>query len=127
MEAKNENNSKKAEILRKNWHEICYVYDEYDVHNCNFVIKAVGLGPFSFFSFCSISFIMDKDIKILEFEIDGKKKDYSYSNYSLDYEIALKNLETHKVHLKYKESPLEKKLTKGQKKDENFPDKNVMD
>ena len=115
-----ENRARKPEILRKNWHEICYVYDDYDVHDCNFIIKAVGLGPFSFFSSCSNSFYMDKDIKILEFEIDGKRKNYRYSNFSLDYDIDLKNLESHKVHLKYKESPLERKLTRGQKEGRKF-------
>ena len=41
-----ENKMREPKILRKNWHEICYIYDDYDMHDVHFEIKAVGLGPF---------------------------------------------------------------------------------
>ena len=100
-----ENRIKEAKILRKNWNEVCYIYDDYDIHDINFEIKAVGLSPFSFFNSCSNGFYMGKDIEIIELEINGKSSKYTYDNYCLEYNISLKNLETANIHLKYKERP----------------------
>ena len=91
--------------MRKNWHEVCYVYDDYDMHDIDFETKAVGLGPFSFFNSCSTGFYMGKDIEILNLEINGKRSKYQYDNYCLDYNVTLKNLQTAHIHLKYKEKP----------------------
>ena len=102
---KEENRTRSAKILRKNWHEVCYIYDDYDIHDINFEIKAVGLGPFSFFNSCSNGFYMGKEIDIIDFEINGKKSKYIYNNYCLEYNITLRNLEKAKIHLKYKERP----------------------
>ena len=44
-----ENKTTEAKLLRKNWHEVCYIYDDYDIHDIHFELKAVGLGAFSFF------------------------------------------------------------------------------
>ena len=100
-----ENRIREPKILRKNWHEVCYVYDDYDMHDVNYEIKAVGLGPFSFFNSCSNGFYMGKDIEILNLEINGKRSKFQYDNYCLDYNITLKNLQTAQIHLKYKERP----------------------
>ena len=100
-----ENRIRDPKILRKNWHEVCYVYDDYDMHDVDFEIKAVGLGPFSFFNSCSTGFYMGKDIEILNLEINGKRSKYQYDNYCLDYNVTLKNLQTAHIHLKYKEKP----------------------
>ena len=96
-----EKNMKEEKLLRKNWHEICYIYDDYDIH---FELKAVGLGAFSFFNSCSLSFYLGKIIEILELEVNGKKANYTFDDY-LDFDIHLNNLETAKVYLKYKERP----------------------
>ena len=80
-----ENRMREPKILRKNWHEVCYIYDDYDMHDVNYEIKAVGLGPFSFFNSCSNGFYMGKDIEILNLEINGKRSKYQYDNYCLDY------------------------------------------
>ena len=109
-----EENYTKQELLRKNWKEICYIYDDYDIHDVNYELKAVGLPENVFFSSCSFGFILDTDIQILEFEIDGVKSEYDFEQYSLTFKINLKNLETNKIHLKYKESILKSKLTKGE-------------
>jgi len=109
-----EENYTKQELLRKNWKEICYIYDEYDIHDINYELKAVGLPENVFFSSCSFGFIMDTDIQILEFEIDGVKSEYDFEQYSLKFKINLKNLEINKIHMKYKESKLKNKLTKGE-------------
>ena len=100
-----ENNIREPKILFKNWNETCYIYDDYDIHDANFEIKAVGLGPFSFFNSCSNGFYVGKDIEIIDFEINGKRAQYNYDNYILEYNINLKNLQTAKIYLKYKEKP----------------------
>ena len=115
-----ENKIREAKILRKNWHEVCYVYDDYDMHDVHYEIKAVGLGPFSFFNSCSTGFYMGKDLEILELEINGKKSKYNYDDYCLDFDIKLKNLETAKIHLKYKEKPNMNKMTKSEKLEYSF-------
>ena len=110
-----ENKTTEAKLLRKNWHEVCYIYDDYDIHDIHFELKAVGLGAFSFFNSASVPFYLGKIIEILEFEINGKKSDYRFDGY-FDFDIHLNNLESAKVHLKYKESP----KFKGDKKNEKL-------
>jgi hypothetical protein len=109
-----EENYTTQDLLRKNWKEICYIYDEYDIHDINYELKAVGLPDNAFFNSCSMGFTLETDIQILEFEIDGVKSQYNYGDYSLSFDINLKNLESNKIHVKYKESKLKNKLTKGE-------------
>ena len=113
-------NLEKQDLLRKNWNEICYVYEEYDLHDVHYELKAVGLPPNTFFTSCSIGFIFDTDVEILAFEIDGKKRKYKYQQYSLEFDIHLENLESNKVHIKYKESPAKSKMTEGERKERKF-------
>ena len=51
-----ENKSKNPKILSKNWNEVCYIYDDYDIHDINYEIKAVGLQPYSYFYYYLIYF-----------------------------------------------------------------------
>ena len=108
------------DLIRKNWNEICYVYDEYDIHDVHYELKAVGLPNNSFFNSCSLGFVIGADIEILEFEKDGKKADYDYSDYSLEFNIFLKNNESNQIHVKYKESPSKRKMTEGEKRERKF-------
>ena len=108
------------DLLRKNWNEICYVYDDYDIHDVNYELKAVGLPSNSFFSSCSIGFVIGADIEILEFEKDGKREDYDYADYSLEFKIFLKNNQSNRIHVKYKESPSKRNMTEGEKKERKF-------
>jgi hypothetical protein len=108
------------DLLRKNWNEICYVHDDYDIHDVNYELKAVGLPSNSFFSSCSFGFVIGDDIEILEFEKDGKKEEYDYSDYSLEFKICLKNNESNRIHIKYKESPSKRKMTEGEKRERKF-------
>ena len=119
VEDKDEN-LKAQDLLRKNWNEVCYVYEDYDIHDINYELKAVGLPPNTFFTSCSIGFVFDTDVEILEFEKDGKKEEYKYESYSLEFKIHLTNLQSNKIHLKYKESPLKSKMTEGEKKERKF-------
>jgi len=102
-----ENNSLKAKILKKNFNEVCYVYDDYDIHDINYEIKAVGLGGYSFFNNCSHGFYMGKEIEIITLEVNNKKAKYDYRNYNVSFDINLKNLQTAKVHLNIKKSKIQ--------------------
>ena len=108
------------DLLRKNWNEVCYVYDDYDIHDVNYELKAVGLPNNSFFSSCSLGFVIGDDIEILEFEKEGKKEEYDYSDYSLEFKICLKNNESNRIHVKYKKSPSKSKMTEGEKRERKF-------
>ena len=104
---KNESEDKKIktpQILTKNWNEVCYIYDNYDIHDINFEIKAVGLKSGFFDSFSNL-LDFDKFIDIMEFEINGKKSPYQYKDFTISYKIKLYNLQKNKIHLKYKASP----------------------
>ena len=113
-------NYEKQNLIKKNWHETCYIYDEYDTHDINYELKAVGLPENMAFTSSSFGFTIDTNIEIILFEIDGKKADYEYANYFLRFKIKLKNLETLNIHIVYKESPLYDKMTEGQKEVSNF-------
>ena len=118
-ETKNENiilEEKKQELLRKNWNEKCYIFNDYDIHDINYELKAVGLPEGTYFNSASNGFYLDTLIEIIEFEINGKKSEYKYDNYQLKFDIILYNLEENKIHLKYKQSPLYDKLTEGELK-----------
>ena len=111
----NENEEKqldKARLFKKNWNEVCYIYDDYDIHDVNYVLKAVGLGLYSYFNTCSNVFYIGKDIEILELEVNGEKTKWEYKDYYVDFDIMLNNLETAKIHLKYKEKPEENSMSK---------------
>ena len=58
---------------------------------------------------------MGKDIEILNLEINGKKSKFTYADYCLDMNIALKNLQTAKIYLKYKETPKFSRMTNSEK------------
>ena len=100
-----ENRSKVSKIIIKNWNEVCYIYDYYDVYDINFEIKAVGLSPLSYFNSCSTRFNNGNIIEILDLEINGKRSNFTYKNNTFEYKIKLKNLEKAKIHLKYRERP----------------------
>ena len=100
-----ENKSKNPKILSKNWNEVCYIYDDYDIHDINYEIKAVGLQPYSYFDYYSKCFYIEGEIKIIDFEINGKRVNYYYDNYNLECDINLYNLQSAKIHLKYRERP----------------------
>ena len=58
----NENKDNEYEVpllLMKNWHEICYINNDYDIHDVTYDLKAVGLPPFMNFeaSFFFLSLI----------------------------------------------------------------------
>ena len=110
---------KEPKLLKQNWNENCDVYDDYDIHDIHYVLKAVDLPPNMQFDNASIEF--DNDVKILEFEIDDEKN-YTYSNRILKFEIKLENLQSKKIHFKYKDTH----STKSNEENNNYLIKKKM-
>ena len=42
-----------AQLLRKNYHVICYIYDDFDFYDVSYDLKAVGLRGGEYFPKCS--------------------------------------------------------------------------
>ena len=110
-------------LLMKNWYEICYIYDEHDIHDITFDLKTVGLPEFTrytkgFFDFPSyykdyFDYLPEYNIDTLE--IDGIKSEYEYANYKIEFNISLKNLESNKIHIIFRESPKYEKMTEEER------------
>ena len=98
-----ENYIDEPKLIRKNWHEICYIYDDYDIHDIYYDIKAVGLSRNSFFPLCSHGFNYEKDIEIDSLTLNGEPARYSQNGHSITFKINLHNSQIAKVHIIYKE------------------------
>ena len=92
-----------SKILRKNWHEICYIYDDYDIHDIYYDIKAVGLSNNQYFKTTSYGFKCNSIIEIELFLVNNIPIKYIQKNHRIEFNIKLYNLETAKVHIIYKE------------------------
>ena len=55
----------KQDLLMKNWKEICYIYDEFDLHDINYELKVVGLSDNMYYSMSSLAFPFERKIQIL--------------------------------------------------------------
>ena len=99
-------------ILRKNWHETCYIYDDYDIHDIYYDIKAVGLDKNHCFTYCTHSFCYNTIIKIQSFLINGVSSKYKNENNCIVFKIKLLNCDSAKIHIIYKEMKDLKKLRK---------------
>ena len=91
-------------LLRKNWHEICYVYDDYDIHDIYYNVKAVGLRRGSYFPTGSHSFYYNTIVDIESLLINGVKTNYKHRGYSIQFNLNLYNLQTATIYIRYKES-----------------------
>ena len=93
-------------ILMKHWYEICYIYNDYDIHDITYELKAVDVPYLMKMKSGYFYFEPDSSIDLLVFEIDDQKiTNYQYKNHSLFFDIELKNLESNRIHIKYRESP----------------------
>ena len=90
------------ELLRKNFHEICYIYDDYDIYDIYYDLKAIGLSDGYTFSNSYYSFSPSDKIEIQSLKINGIPSQYSENGSCINFKINLKNLESKKIHLKYK-------------------------
>jgi len=111
-----ENNYTRPKLLKKNWYETCSINDDYDLHEITYELKAVGLKDTENFNTSFFSFEPDKNIDILLFQIDGKKQiDYQYQKHSLLFNINLRNKESNKIYLEYRESPNKNQMSTDEK------------
>ena len=89
-----------AKLIEKNWHEICYVYDDYDIYDVYYTLKAVGLKNNATFQKASFYFKINCEATFLT--INGVKTKFEKRSNMIQFKINLKNLETAKIHVKYK-------------------------
>ena len=117
-----ENYIEEQTIIRKNWKETCYIYDDYDIHDIYYDIKAVGLDELLYFDKCSHIFNYDSIIEIKSLHVNEIPTNYIYINIvnSIVFNIKLYNLETAKVHIIYKESKDLSKLNQGEIEQRNI-------
>ena len=109
-----------AQLLRKNYHEICYIYDDYDICDVYYELKAVGLGDYQFFRNCTHSFNYSRKVEIQKFLINEKPSKYKMLNYGIEFDINLKNFESLKIHMVYKSTKDLSRLSKGEKEERNI-------
>ena len=50
FQEKDDNNYDKEDLIKKNWNEICCIYDDYDIIDVKYELKAVGLPENSYFT-----------------------------------------------------------------------------
>lgn len=120
FQQENDDNNQLTGLFRQNWNEIVYIYNDYNIHNINFDLKAINIPKKSFYNSYILNFNQDKKIEIIEFRIDEQKEKYILRNNSMKFNIHLKNMEINKIILKYKESPCFDKLTEGEIKERQF-------
>ena len=100
---KSEKNLKNFKILKKNFHEICYIYDDYQIHDIYYILKVVGLPKKRKLTKSSYSFDSDYVIEIQEFSLNDIPSKYSDEEQGIiKFAINLSNLEAVKVHIKIK-------------------------
>ena len=63
-DSQNEDNFNEQKLLRKNWHQICTINDEYDLHEINYELKAVGIPEGMNFTSSSLGFVLDTNNEI---------------------------------------------------------------
>ena len=115
-----ENYIDQPKLIRKRWHEICYVYDDYDLYDIYYDIKAVGLSNNSYFPTCSHGFKYNTKIEIQTLVINGIESNYKYKGHSIEFKINLYNLKTANIYICYKEYKDLNRLTLGEREERNI-------
>ena len=110
----NEDDSKVAKLIRKNWQEKCSVYDDYDEHDITYEIKAVGLANNLYYPSASFGFNYHIEFEIKSFTVDGNPTNYVKKPHSIEFKIKLCNLNSSKIHIIYNEKKLLNKLSEGE-------------
>jgi len=108
-----ENNKGEPKLIRKNWIEKCYIYDDKDVHDIFYEIKAISNDNKLIFNSCSYGFDYDKNIKILYLTVDDIPVPHKKKLNSIEFKIKLSNSQTSKIHIMYEESKDLSSVTKG--------------
>ena len=107
-------------LLRKNYHEICYIYDDYDIYDIYYDLKAVGLSNNSYFPKSIFPFYYSKIIEIQSFFINDVPSEYKMNNHSFEFNVNLRNLQTKKIHFTYKAIKDLSLLSEGEKEERNI-------
>ena len=103
-EDESENDIEYSDLLKKNYHEICYMYDDYDIHDIYYTLKAIGLPDKESFLESNLLLNNDGEIEILEFSLDDIPSNYTNEEDNfITFNINLHNLESIKIHIIYKE------------------------
>ena len=90
-------------LLQKNYHEICYIYDDYDIYDIYYTLKAVGLPTGEYFTRDYYTFFNGYKIEIQQFFIDDKISKYTkVKDNKISFDIKLYNLDSKKIHIKFK-------------------------
>ena len=103
-----------AQLLRKNYHVICYVYDNFDVYDIYYDLKAVGLRRAECFTKSSHPFHYGKDIEVQSFSINGEEYPFIKRSHNIEFQINLRNLESINIHILYKSSTNKNFLTQNE-------------
>ena len=61
----NNENQECQNLLEKNWDEKCYIYDDYDIYDVIYELKAVGLPPNVYYSSSSFPFYIGIPVEII--------------------------------------------------------------
>ena len=90
------------EIVKSNYHEICYVYDDYEIYDIYYSHKIFGQTNFltSYRLFVTLGFCHNYEIQ--EFSLDDIPIKYNLTGNFISYDIQLKNMQSSKVHIKCK-------------------------
>ena len=118
-EEKSDNSQLKG-LLRKNWNENVYIFNDYDIHEIYFDLTAINIPEKAFFDSYNLGFNLGKKIEIIELKIEGENENFDFNNNLIKFNIHLGNMESNKIFLKYKELPLMEKLTEGEINERKF-------
>ena len=91
----NQNNLGNFGLIKQNYHEICYIYDNYDLYDIYFNLKAIG-GNYSKANFY---FSYGKSIEIQSLKINDKPSNYQIKNLYISYVININVEKKKKVHI----------------------------
>ena len=116
----NEEKINKTGLIYQNWNEKCLIHNDYDIHEINFDLKAVGLPGRICLNNCSIGLNLDSEIEIIDLQLDGNKTKAEFRNSTIRFKINLGNEQINKVYLKYKEMPLFNELSEGEIDERKF-------
>ena len=109
-----------AQLLRKNYHVVCYIHDEFDFYDVSYDIKAVGLRRGEYFPKCSHGFYYGKEIEVQSFAINGQEYPYIKKQHSIEFQINLYNSQTLNIHILYKSTINPLFLTQNELKERNI-------
>ena len=108
----NENNPRSFGLIKQNYHEICYIYDDFDLYDIYFNLYA--FGPYgSYFKHDNIYYNYKKSIEIQSIKVNDIPSNYQMKNLYVSYDVNINVGESKKVHLIYKLKPKNNSLTKS--------------